>query len=125
MLKGVVYKCYVRPAILCGCKAWCLKEREMGILQRTERSMVRAMCEEQLEDIKRSTDLLFMLGFNEAIDQLAMANSVCWYDHVLRSEDGDVLRMALDFEVEGQRKKERLKRTWKMQVDEENKKVGL
>ena len=46
---------------------------------------------------------MFMLGLNEAIDQLTMANNVCWYGHVLR-EDCHILR-ALDFEVEGQRKK--------------------
>ena len=40
------------------------------------------------------------------MDQLAMASSVRWYSHVLRREDGHVLRKALDFEVEGQRKKE-------------------
>ena len=34
-----------------------------------------------------------------------------------------VLRRALDFEVEGQRKKERQKRTWKRQVEEESVKV--
>ena len=45
-----------------------------------------------------------MLGLNEIIDQLAMANSVRWYGHVLRREDGHVLRRTLDFEVEGQRK---------------------
>ena len=31
-----------------------------------------------------------MLGLNETIDQLAMANSVCWYGHVSRREDGDI-----------------------------------
>ena len=31
----------------------------------------------------------------------------------LRREDGHVLRRALDFEVEGERKNGRLKRTWK------------
>ena len=48
-----------------------------------------------------------MLGLKETIDQLAMANSVRWYGHVMRRGDGDVLRRALDFEVEGQRKKGR------------------
>ena len=37
MLKGAVYKSYVRPAILYESEAWCLKECEMGILQRTEK----------------------------------------------------------------------------------------
>ena len=44
---------------------------------------------------------------------------------MLRREDSHVLRMALDFEVEGQRKKGWTKRTWKQQVDEESVKVGL
>ena len=63
---------------------------------------------------------MFMLGLRETIDQLAMANSVRWYGHVLRREDGHVLRRALDFKVEGQRKKGRPKRTWKKQDDEES-----
>ena len=48
---------------------------------------------------------MIMLGLNETMDQLAMANNVHWYGHVLRREDGHVLRRALDFEVEGQTKK--------------------
>ena len=66
-----------------------------------------AMCGLQPKDRKRFTDLMFMLGLSETIDQLVMTNSVCWYGHVLRREDGHVLRRALDFEVEGQRKKRR------------------
>ena len=39
-LKGAVKKSYVRPAIQYGSEAWCLKESEMGIIPRTERSNV-------------------------------------------------------------------------------------
>ena len=42
---------------------------------------------------------------------------------MLRREDGYVLRRALDGEVEGQRKKGRLKRTKKKQVEKESVKV--
>ena len=56
---------------------------------------------------------------------MAIANSVHWYGLVLRREDGHVLRMALDFEVEGQSKKRSPKRTWKKQVEEESVKIGL
>ena len=97
----------------------------MGILRRTDISTVRVMCGVQLKDRKRYTDLMFMLGLWETIDQSAMANSVRWYGDVLRREDGDVLRRALDFEVEGQRKKARPKRTWKKNVDGESDKIGL
>ena len=61
-LKGAVYWSYVRPTMLYGSEAWCLKESEMGILQRAERSMVRSMCGVQLKDRKRSMDLVFTLG---------------------------------------------------------------
>ena len=53
---------------------------------------------------------MFMLGLNQAMDRLTMTNSVRWYGLVLRRDDGHVLRRALDFEVEGQRKKWRLMR---------------
>ena len=66
-LNGAVYRSYVRPTILYGSETWCLKEGEMGILRRTERSMVRAMCGVQLKDRNRSTDLMFMLGLSETI----------------------------------------------------------
>ena len=74
---------------------------------------------------KKSMDLMFFLGLSVTIDQLAMASSVRWYGHVLRREDGHVLRRALDFEVEGQRKKGRPKRTCRKPVEEEGVKVGL
>ena len=63
--------------------------------------MVRATCGLQLKDRKRFTDLMFMLGLKETIDQSAMTNSVHWYGHVLRREDGHILRRAL-----GRRSKE-------------------
>ena len=99
MLKGAICKSYVWTAILYGSEAWCLKEGVMGILQRTERFIVRAMHGVQLKDRKRSKDL--MLGLNETIDNLVMANSVPWYGQILRRKDGPVLRRALGFEVEG------------------------
>ena len=87
--------------------------------------MVRAMCGVQLKARKRSTNLMLILGLNETIDQLVMASCFHCYGHVLRRVDGHVLRRALDFNCEGQRKKCRQERTWKKQVEEESVKVGL
>ena len=110
MLQRAVYESYIRPAILYGSEACYLNDSDMGILGRTERSMVRAMC--------GSTDLMFMLGLNDIMDQLAMANSVSWYGHVLRREDSHVLRRALDFLYFWSKEKGRL-------VEEESVTVGL
>ena len=39
---------------------------------------------------KTEKDLMFMLGLNKTIDQLAIASSVCWHGLVLRREDGHI-----------------------------------
>ena len=48
-----------------------------------------------------------------------------WYGHVLRRDDGHVLRKVLEFEVKGKRKPGRPKKTWKLQEEKESKSVGL
>ena len=48
---------------------------------------------------------MFMLTLTKTIHQMAMTYSVRWYGHVLKRLDCHVLRRALDFEVESQRKK--------------------
>ena len=57
-----------------------------GILQRTERAMVRNMGGVKLVDNKFKKYLMQMLDLYETIDQLAKANSVCWCGHVLRKD---------------------------------------
>ena len=45
------------------------------------------------------------------IDQLARANSVRWYRHVLSKDKNNFLRSALDFKVKGTMKRGRQKKT--------------
>ena len=124
-MKGKVYCCCVRSAILYGSETWCLKENEKAILRRTERAMVRAMCGQKVVDRKTTEEQMDMLGLKETIDRLATANGVRWYGHVLRRDDDSVLRVALNLEVTGKRKRGRPKKTWKKQVEEETEKIGL
>ena len=95
-MKGKVYLCCVRSAILYGSEAWCLKENEKEILRRTEEAMVRAMCSQKVVDRKTTEEQMDMLGLRETIDRLATANGVRWYGHVLRRDDDSVLKVALD-----------------------------
>ena len=46
-----------------------------------------------------------------------------WYGHLLRRDDGHVLRKALEFEVKGKRKRGRPRKTWRLQVEKESKSV--
>ena len=61
----------------------------------------------------------------KTIERLATANGVRWYGHVLKRNCDSVLRVALDLEVSGKRKRGRPKKTSKKQVEEETEKIGL
>ena len=72
-LKGAVYRSYVGPAILYRSEVWCLKNSEIRILRKTDRSMIRAMCGVQLKDRNGSIDLMFLLG-EPTDDELKLNN---------------------------------------------------
>ena len=72
-MKGKVYKSYIRSAMLYGSEIWCLKENEVAILKREERSMVRTMCGVKLVD---TVELMDMLGLKEVADKLGRTNGV-------------------------------------------------
>ena len=105
--KGKVYRCCVKSAILHGSEIWCLKENKTAILRRTE----RAMCGQKVVDRKTTEEQMGMLGLKETIDRLATANGVRWCGHALRRDDDSVLKVALDLEVTGKRKRGRPKKT--------------
>ena len=97
----------------------------MAILRRTERVMMRSMCGVKLEDRKKMEDLMKILGLKETLDRMAKANEVRWYGHEIRRDDDRILNKAMMMEVNGKRKRGRPKLTWRRQVDESVKKVGL
>ena len=66
-----------------------------------------------------------MLGLKETLDRMAKANGVRWYGHAFRRDDDNILKKAMMLEVNGKRKRARPKLTWRRQVEESGKKVGL
>ena len=66
-----------------------------------------------------------MLGLKETVVQMAKANGVRWYGHVLRRDDGYFLRKALESKVKGKGKRGQPRKTWETQVEKESKSVGL
>ena len=102
----------MRSAILHGSETWSLGQDQIGIVQRTEGAMARNMCAVKLMDKKSTKDIMQMLDMNETMDQLAKANSVSWYGHVLRKDKNNFLRRTLYVIVKGTRKTGRPKKTW-------------
>ena len=66
-----------------------------------------------------------MLGLKETLDRMAKANGVRWYAHVNRRINDKILKKAMMMEVNGKRKRGRPKLTWRRQVEESGKEVGL
>ena len=124
-MKEKIYKSCVRSAMLYESEAWCLREKDMTILRRTERAMIRVMCGVKLLDQRNSEELMDMLGIRKSLDWMAKASSIWWYDHVLRKKDQNVIVKPLKFEVSGSRGRGRLKRMWKKQAENEMKKNEL
>ena len=96
----------------------------MAILRRTVKAIMRAMCGIKIIEKRRSQELMSLLGLEDTLNGLDKASGVRWYGYVLRSDNGDVLRRALDFEVAGKRERGRPNMTWKRQVDEHINKIG-
>ena len=124
-IKGRIYRSCIRSAMLYGSETWCLTGKEVEALKRTERAMVRAMCGAKLMEKKKTDDLMNMLGLKDTLYGLARASAVWWYGHVLRRDEDDILKKALDFKVEGKRGRGRPKKMWRKQVDDDIRKAGL
>ena len=65
---------------------------------------MRAICGVKMIEKRRSQELMSLLGLKDTLDGLARASGVRWCGHVLRSDNGNVLRRELDFEVAGRRR---------------------
>ena len=96
----------------------------MAILRRTEKAMTRAMCGVKALEKQRSQEIVSLPGLKDTLDELARASGMRWYGHVLRRNNGKVLRRALDFEVAGRRGRGRPNIMWKRKGEEYINQIG-
>ena len=82
-MKRKVYKSYLKSAMLYKGKTWYLRENEVAVLKRAEKSMVRAKCSVKLVNKRNIEEQMDMLGLKEAALKLSRTNSMKWYGHVL------------------------------------------
>ena len=76
----------------------------MAILRRPEKTITRAICGVKFIE-KRSQELRSHMGMKDTLDVLERASVVRRYGHVLRRDNNEVLRRALNFEVVGKRRR--------------------
>ena len=87
--------------------------------------MVRSMCGEKLVDRKNMEELMEMFGLKETLNRMAKAKGVRWYEHVIRRDYNNVLKKAMMLEMNEKRKRGRPNMTWRKQMEENVKEVGL
>ena len=69
----------------------------------------------KLSDSFKSKFFIDRLALKETLEPLVKASSVRWFGHVMRKDQGNVLRKALTFKIDGSTKKGRPKVKWKKQ----------
>ena len=108
--RGQIYSTYIHTVLLYASECWAPNVNDLLKLQRNDRAMIRWTCNVRLKDHISSDSLLRKLGINN-IQTLLRYNRLRWFGHVVRN-DGCINRIT-EFEVVGQRRRGRPKKTWK------------
>ena len=124
-LRGKVFKACVRSVMVYGSETWNMKGLEAGVLQRTERAMIRRMCGVKLEDRKNTLGLMERVGLNESVLEVVKRNGLRWMGHVLRRGDDNPIKMAWQLDEDVVRGRGRPKMMWKDNIKKEARKCGL
>ena len=108
---GRVYSSCVRSTMLHASETWPLTKPNLQRLQRTDRAMIRQLCNVRPQDIvtTRSIELLVRLGI-EDLDLILKERRLCKYGHVARSSGA--VKTAFDIH-DGKHGPGRPKMTWK------------
>ena len=115
-LKGVVCMSYVRPALLYGSEAWCLRKNEMGILRRKKRSMVENNVWSAALRRKKIYRFDVHAGFEGNYGSVRYGKQCSLVWSCVEEKGWSHLKKGIRFEVDGQWKKGRSKRTWTKKV---------
>ena len=110
-VKGKVYRVCVQRVLVYGSETWPMKVGDMQRLERTERMMVRWMCGVRLKNRISSEELNKRVGI-ESVAVIVRRGRMGWFGHLERKDKRDWVSACRDFEVAGQKKKGRGRKTW-------------
>ena len=114
--KGRMYNLYVRKAMSHASECWALTSADLTRLQRSDRSMIRWMCNVRWTDRRSSESLLEQLKI-PSLSTLLRCNRLRWYGHVQRN-DG-CINDALYMQIDGEKTRGRPKKTWLQSVKQD------
>ena len=110
-VKGKMYKCVVRPAIMYEMETVVVTDKQVGKLEVAELKMVRWALGVTREDKIRNEYIRGMVKIAKLGEKIRGAR-LQWYRHVKRREAEYVGRSTLEMEVLRRRKRGRLRKRW-------------
>ena len=122
-VKGKMYKCVVRPAIMYGMETVAVTDKQVGKLEVAELKMVRWALGVTREDKIRNEYIRGTARIAKLGEKIRAR--LRWNGHVKRREVEYVGRRTLEMEVPGRRKRGRLRKRWLDVVREDMESVGV
>ena len=111
-LKGKVYRTVVRPAMLYGAETLATTKRQESRIEVNEMRMLRWMCGVTRKDKIRNEHIRGTTKVVQASIKIT-ERRLKWYGHVMRMEEGHVVRRVMTKAIPGKRKKGIPNTRWK------------
>ena len=110
--------------MLYGSETWAVKVDDVRRLSSAEKRMLRLMTGFKIEDRKRNEDIRSMLGV-DSVENCLQRERLRWYGHVMRRPEEAEVRKAMDWKIEGEKKKGRAMKTWLETVRNDLRRKGI
>ena len=123
-LKGKIYKCAVRPAVLYGMDMVAVTERMVKKMEVAELKMVRWAMGVTLKDKVRNEYIWGTVKIRRIGEKLR-GERLRWFGHVKRREESYIGRRMMKIEIPGKRTRGWPRRRWNDNIKEDVKKAGV
>ena len=123
-LKGKIYKCAVRPAVLYGMETVAVTERMVKKMEAAELKMARWALGVTLKDKVRN-EYIWGTAKIRRIGEKLRGERLRWFGHVKRREESYIGRRMMKIEIPGKRTRGKPRRRWNDNIKEDMKKAGV
>ena len=117
--KGQLFSACVRRVMLHASECWAPTKKDLDKINRTDRSMIRWICNVRLTD-RVHTDVLLERLKLQPIETILRCGRLRWYGHVQRSSEW--INQVTTLDVDGTAPRGRPRKTWQQVIDDDRRK---
>lgn len=123
-MKARIHESCVRNSMLYGSETWGLTTEAVRRLEVNDMRMARWMCGVSLRDRIPNEEIMKRLGL-EDVGNVIRRKRLQWFGHVVRMNDSCWTKRVQFLDVAGRRPAGRPRKSWKNNVDEDLRQLGL